>query len=134
MDLEQAKEVLKEMQDICRYKTYKENEERDEWKREYQAIKVILNTLDLYQSVFEKTGQIIHKELEKMTTSSFEKDLITHIEEELKTTGSADLKIFCKANYYEKAKRVGDIFGIEVIETIYLDTDTMCVVINKAKT
>ena len=54
MELEQAKEVLKEIQERCRYCTYIENEERDEWKREYQAIEVILKELDKKDKVIDE--------------------------------------------------------------------------------
>ena len=42
----EAIEVLKEMQEICKHKTYIENEERSEWQREYKAIDTILNYID----------------------------------------------------------------------------------------
>ena len=46
MKLEKAIEKLREIQDRCRYCTYIQNGEREEWKREYQAIEVVLKELE----------------------------------------------------------------------------------------
>ena len=46
MELEKAIEKLREIQDRCRYGTYIQNGEREEWKREYQAIEVVLKELE----------------------------------------------------------------------------------------
>lgn len=54
MELEEAMKVLKEIQDRCRYCTYIQNGEREEWKKEYQAINVVLNELDKKDKEIER--------------------------------------------------------------------------------
>ena len=46
MELEEAIKLLKEMQESCRYRTYIDNEARDEWIKEYRAIEIVLKELD----------------------------------------------------------------------------------------
>lgn len=54
MDIAEAIKLLKEMQEICRYRTYMDNEARDEWKKEYQAIEVVLKELDKKDKEIER--------------------------------------------------------------------------------
>ena len=59
----EAIEVLKEMQEICKHKTYIENEERSEWQREYKAVDTILNLIDKLQKENEALGRTLDDEI-----------------------------------------------------------------------
>ena len=124
----EAIKVLKEMQQICKNKTYIENEERNEWYREYKAIDTILNLTDklqqelkqqkmtydkLFEHYNERVQEIIKLEKEIDYIKDFfvdKKKIRGKINElDLEFT-SGDIK---KADYYNKIEILRELLEEE---------------------